>query len=142
MILNSHQYNVTRGQITKLEAALTCAREANPDMDPRVFRAMEAGMQSQIDELCGQMQRYEELKRAEALHLKAPGDLGTLLIKARVARGLTQKDLAARLKLKPQQIQRWESTEYLSATLRRILAVMAALGIAFEADVELGLEAL
>ncbi len=140
MILNRHQYNVTRGQMAKLETALTCAIEANPDMDPRVIRAMEAGMQAQIDELRGQMEEYEALKRSEALHLQEPGDLGRLLIKARVARGLTQKDLATRLRLKPQQIQKWESTEYLSATLKRILAVMAALGVAFEADVELGLE--
>lgn len=137
MILNNHQHRVTRGQLSKLEAALTCAREANPDMDPRVFRAMETGIQSQIDELRGQLQEYEELKRAKAFHLQEPRELGRLLIKARVARGLTQKDLATRLKLKPQQIQKWESTEYLSATLRRILAVMAALDVAFEADLHL-----
>jgi ribosome-binding protein aMBF1 (putative translation factor) len=139
MILNSHQHRVTRSKLSKLEAALTCAREANPEMDPRVFRAMEAGIQSQVDELQGQLQEYEELKRAKAIHLQEPRELGKLLIKARVARGLTQKDLASRLKLKPQQIQKWESTEYLSATLKRILAVMAALDVAFEADVPLEL---
>jgi transcriptional regulator with XRE-family HTH domain len=51
------------------------------------------------------------------------------LIQARIAAGLSQKELARRLGLKEQQIQRYEATDYASAKLSRLRAVMHALGI-------------
>ena len=50
-------------------------------------------------------------------------------VEARVASGLSQRDLAERLGLKEQQIQRYEATEYASASLRRIREVVGALGV-------------
>ena len=47
---------------------------------------------------------------------------------ARVARGLNQKTLAGRLGLKEQQIQRYEASEYASASLARIRSVAEVLG--------------
>ena len=55
-------------------------------------------------------------------------ELATVLIKARVAQGLSQRDLAERLGLKEQQIQRYEATDYASASLARIKEVVSALG--------------
>jgi transcriptional regulator with XRE-family HTH domain len=51
------------------------------------------------------------------------------LIKARIAAKLSQKDLAERLGLKEQQIQRYEATEYASANLARVLEVSQVLGM-------------
>ena len=53
--------------------------------------------------------------------------LPEMLIKARIARGMTQRDLAARIGLKEQQIQRYEATDYASASLSRIMDVVAGL---------------
>jgi HTH-type transcriptional regulator / antitoxin HipB len=39
-------------------------------------------------------------------------DLPTTLIKARIASGLTQKDLAERIGVQEQQIQRYEANHY------------------------------
>ena len=61
--------------------------------------------------------------------LKTVAELPTLLIKARIAQGLSQKELAERLGLKEQQIQRYEATDYASARLARIKEVVGALGI-------------
>ena len=41
--------------------------------------------------------------------------------------GLTQKKLAERLGLKEQQIQRYEATQYQSASLKRIVEVVEAM---------------
>ena len=57
-------------------------------------------------------------------------ELPTVLIKARIAQGLSQKDLAERLGLQEQQIQRYEATDYASASLTRIREVVSALGVA------------
>ena len=62
--------------------------------------------------------------------LSGVAELPTVLIKARIAQGLSQKDLAERLGLQEQQIQRYEATEYASASLTRIKEVVSALGAA------------
>ena len=56
--------------------------------------------------------------------------LATLLVKARIARGWTQRRLAEALGVAEQQIQRYESTDYRSASLARICDVADALGVA------------
>lgn len=137
MIQNERQYNVTKGQISKLEDALAAAKETKARMAPRVYAAMMAGIQSQIEELRQQLREYEDLATAEALHLRSAEELPQLLIHARVARGYTQKDLAHRLNLKPQQVQKYEATGYRSASLRRVLDVIKALELQFETDIGL-----
>jgi transcriptional regulator with XRE-family HTH domain len=42
---------------------------------------------------------------------------------------MTQEGLARRLGVKPQQVQRYEATEYESASFARILKVVQALGL-------------
>jgi len=65
------------------------------------------------------------------------GDLPQALIRARIAARLSQRELAARLDLKEQQIQRYEATDYSSASLARILEVVEALGLKLRQDVVL-----
>jgi ribosome-binding protein aMBF1 (putative translation factor) len=72
------------------------------------------------------------------LTLESFAELPKALIKARVASGLTQKDLADRLGLKEQQIQRYEATDYTAASVRRMKQVIEALGIRVHADIILG----
>ena len=55
-------------------------------------------------------------------------ELPRLLIKARIARGLSQKSLAGRLGLKEQQNQMYEASEYASASLARVRSVAEVLG--------------
>jgi transcriptional regulator with XRE-family HTH domain len=63
------------------------------------------------------------------LTLDAVEDLPKTLIRARIAAGMTQEGLARRLGVKPQQIQRYEATEYESASFARIRKVVQALGL-------------
>ena len=78
------------------------------------------------------MREYESLKAGKFPmdELSGVAELPTVLIKARIAQGLSQKDLAERLGLQEQQIQRYEATEYASASLTRIKEVVSALGAA------------
>ncbi|MCC7341398.1 MAG: helix-turn-helix domain-containing protein [Bryobacterales bacterium] len=66
------------------------------------------------------------------LVLEAVEDLPKTLIRARIASGMTQERLAHRLGIKSQQIQRYEATEYESASfassLRRLDSVFNAPG--------------
>ena len=77
------------------------------------------------------MREYESLKAGEFRldSLKVVADLPSILIKARIAQGLSQKDLAERIGLKEQQIQRYEATDYATANLARIKEVVNAFGV-------------
>jgi HTH-type transcriptional regulator/antitoxin HigA len=58
---------------------------------------------------------------------------------APTAAGLSQEELAAKLGLKPQQIQRYEATDYQGASLERVNAVVRALGLKLRRGTELRL---
>lgn len=63
--------------------------------------------------------------------------LADALIKARVARNWTQRQLAARLGAAEQQVQRYESTSYRTASLARLCDIADALGVTFTERAEL-----
>lgn len=137
MIQNQRQYKVTGGQIAKLQGALAASRRAKGRMHPRVYEAMIAGIEGEIEKLRAQLREFEELQQARVLRLGSAEELGRILIKGRVARGYTQKDLADAVKLKPQQIQKYEATEYRSASLKRVLEVMRALEVDIDTEIHL-----
>jgi len=59
---------------------------------------------------------------------------------SRIAAGLSQKELAAKLGLKPQQIQRYEAGNYQGATsLGRVNPILRALGVKLRPGAELRL---
>ena len=130
MIQNERQYKVTKGQIAKLDAALKSSRGLSEKMDPRVYQAMIGGIEWEINRLQQQLHDFEELKETSSLYMHSVEDLPQILVKARIARGYTQKELAERLNIKPQQIQMYESTAYRSASWKRILEVLDALDMA------------
>lgn len=69
-------------------------------------------------------------------HMK---DLPKALIQARIAAGLSQRELALKLGMKPQQLQRYEATNYRAASMERIQEIMTALGLALAHPAELRL---
>ena len=140
-ITNDRQYNVTKGQLAKLRNACEVAEADRDRMDPRVYRAMVAGIGSHIGELEARLREYENLKKGvRKLPIKSFADLPRLLIEGRIARGLTQRDLALCLGIKPQQVQKYEKTEYASASLRRILDVIRILDFDLNTEVRLDRE--
>ena len=60
-------------------------------------------------------------------------DIGARLIEARIAQGLSQRELANRLGLHQQQVARWERG-YLRVSLSRLSAVAGLLGMYLTAE--------
>ena len=134
MIKNERQYRITRAQADRFSEALrSLDTEAvhQSALHPRLLSVQKAALQSQLSDLRAEIQEYETLKTGNfpLEQLKGISELPTLLIKARIASGLSQRDLADRLGLKEQQIQRYEATEYASASFTRIGEVVSALGV-------------
>jgi HTH-type transcriptional regulator/antitoxin HigA len=131
MITNEKQYRSTKASIEKLAAA-AAALEAPTSDFPEVFaKAQRSALRSQIDELEEEVRFYENLRAgkisefsAESLH-----DLPDILIQARIARGMSQKDLGDFLGVAEQQIQRYESDRYRMASLDRLTEVADALNV-------------
>lgn len=55
--------------------------------------------------------------------------LAAVLVKARIARGWTQRQLAEALGMAEQQIQRYEANDYRSTSLARLCDIANALGV-------------
>ncbi|MGH2410915.1 MAG: helix-turn-helix domain-containing protein [Chloroflexota bacterium] len=130
MITNERQYRITKAAIHEFEEALDRLETVEAHRPPERRRVMREATESQLEELREQVAEYDALRsgRVQVLELNSLGELPDALIRARVASGLTQKELAARLGLKEQQIQRYEATRYAGVSLDRIQAVAEALG--------------
>jgi transcriptional regulator with XRE-family HTH domain len=132
MIKNERQYRITKVQAEKFQRALNDLGEANTaQMHPVERQVYEGAIQSQLDDLLTELADYESLRAGthNVLEVASFNELPMALIKARIAAGLSQRELADRLNLKEQQIQQYEATEYAAASMSRVQEIINALGI-------------
>ncbi len=140
MIKNERQHRVTKAQAEKFRAALALLPAAeNADLHPRLRQAERDALESQWERLWAEIADYKALLngRERFFSLGSFDELPRALIKARIASGLSQWELAGRLGLKEQQIQRYEATEYASASMARVSAVIHALNVQVREEVSL-----
>ena len=136
MIRNERQYWIVRSEVKRFEQMLDESKEDHGDVHPLLVKVRQDATNSQLAELKADLQEYEALKsgRFDFSELMVAIRLPEILIKARIARGLTQQELAERIGLKVQQIQRYEATDYASASLGRIHDVIGGLMVMVEND--------
>lgn len=130
MILSDKQSSVSKAELVKLKAALL-ATEGREVEQTWLKQAEAEALESQIAEIEAELAEYELLKSGQINFSRtyALEDLPRVLVQARIAAGLSQTDLAARLDMKPQQIQRYEATNYMGASLARLVEVSRVLGV-------------
>lgn len=138
MIKNERQYRITKAQVDRFSDAIKHV-EASSDsgLDPILKRAQVAALQSQLKDLQDEVLAYEALQAgsAQVVEVESFDEIPSALIRARIASGLSQKDLAARLGLKEQQVQRYEATNYSGASFSRLSEVVKALGVSVREDI-------
>ncbi len=124
MILSEKQLGITRRKKEKLEQALASLR-ASKDAGNSARQAEIEALEAQIEDMETLMSEYVELKRGGIVagKFKSFDDFSTALIQARIVSGMSQTQLGAALGVKPQQIQRYESTRYMGASLARLMEV-------------------
>lgn len=128
MIKNQRQFKATLKQTERFKAAIDQALSAgNHDPQDSLIR----GMRSMLATLERQAREYEALLAGDLSVIKIDGlhGLPAALIKARICRGMSQKDLAALLGVKPQQVQRWEHEDYENISFSRLEEIAEALGL-------------
>ena len=133
MIKNERQYRITKAQAQVFAKAIRELTESPQPIQTVVGFAtiQKTALRSQLDDLDYSIHEYEALRDGKVTSFEAENlaELPTILIKARIARGLTQKDLAERLRVKEQQIQRWEANDYSGVAIETLVKTMEALQI-------------
>ena len=140
MITNDVQYRNTKAWVARFEADIADLELAMPEPRSRLQQAKIDATRSQADDLEEQVTAYEALRSGTVRTFEAATLLGLAdaLVKARVARGWTQRRLADELGVAEQQVQRYEATGYASASLARLADVADALGVTITETVTLG----
>jgi DNA-binding Xre family transcriptional regulator len=91
------------------------------------------------EQLKEELASYEGLMRGEFEELRNFEGVGRLLIALRIARGVSQRELADRLGVHESQVSRDERNEYHGVTVERANRILEALGVEVRSVVE-GLE--
>ena len=142
MIKNERQYRITKTQAENFRRTIAELKSSQSQgTHPVLRKAQGEALKSQLADLQRELREYERL-RAGKQKIVALGSLEELpktLIQARIISGLSQEALAAKLGLKPQQVQRYEATEYRSASLERVTEVARVLGVKLRQPAEIRL---
>ena len=130
MIYSDRQYGISSGELNKLKAALAATMDEYRE-DAWLQDIEIEGLKSQIVKVEAELSHYDLLKAGEITFTKSHSlyALPNILVQARIASGMSQSDLARKLGLKPQQVQRYEATGYMGASLARLIEVSKILNV-------------
>ena len=138
--LNEKEAREARARISRLSEALHSEHAMEPvvaGLPPEVVSQVSRMMKAERERLTQAVEAYEAAKETQkptALKALVNQEPGLMLIVARIANGYSQKDLAWRLGVKEQQVQRWEAERYGQISLKNYNRVAALLGVRLTAD--------
>ena len=138
--LNEKEAREARARISRLSEALHSEHALEPvvaGLPPEVVSQVSRMMKAERERLTQAVEAYEvakETQKPTALKALVNQEPGLMLIVARIANGYSQKDLAWRLGVKEQQVQRWEAERYGQISLKNYNRVAALLGVRLTAD--------
>lgn len=141
VILNEREVREARSKIEALSSALSSERALLPmiaGLPPEVVEQVTRAMVVELKDTLSAVEDYEGAKNNRdhrGLVERAGTDPGLILIVARISKGLSQRDLAWRLGVKEQQIQRYEADRYSSISLKNYRKIAALLGVKLTAAI-------
>jgi HTH-type transcriptional regulator/antitoxin HigA len=136
-ILNEREARDAKATLAEIGRALSSElvlESIVAGLPPEVVNGYRRALASQRADLQAHLNAYEAAKGGDYSELKrfAGNDPGVALIVARIARGYSQKDLARRLGLKEQQVQRYEVDRYRSISLSNYRRIAHVLGVRWD----------
>lgn len=138
MIRNETEYQEASARLTDERNRLADhrARLQQAGLNEEQIKRAVDPMESFHLQLKEEVESYERLKRGEFDELENLRGFGTLLISLRIAKGMSQRELARRLSVHESQISRDERNEYFGITLERAIKILDALGVRLHTKVE------
>jgi len=131
MIRNENEYREAVGRLDEEQKRIDAQKVQLEKMGlspADVKRAIDP-IESFHLQLQEEVESYQRLKRGEFDEIWNLRGLGQLLISARIARGMTQRQLAEKLGINESQISRDERNEYHGVTLDRAARIFDLLGV-------------
>ena len=134
MIKSDAQRERTVAQIEGFQQALAKVGEDKPDKRSAAIRG---SYESMIRQLEDELREYDQLKSGELAlpHVERLDQIAPFIARIRIAKGVSQTELARRLGVSKQVISRYEESEYQTVAISRLQEILDAIGI--KADVTL-----
>ncbi|BAZ17096.1 hypothetical protein NIES4071_89740 [Calothrix sp. NIES-4071] len=137
MIKNEQQYHITKEWLKKFEQSVAgIENDESLKADPLRWKLYRDAYQSQVEEFLEEIAEYERLinsDKNQPIKIKVENfnKLPDVLIKARIAAKMSQKELADILGIEEQRIKECEDKDYQCASFIEVLNVSEALGVEF-----------
>ena len=134
MIKNERQYKITRSRAHEARNALGELRRTplSDGLQPEMRELQLDALSGTLGDLQAELAEYDALHDATVIKANGIEQLPTSLIQARIACGLTQRQLAERIGVQEQAIQRYEATGYFGVSFARLVEIANALGISVD----------
>lgn len=128
MIKSDAQRERTAAQIDGFRQALV---KVDQELTSKRAAAVRGSYEGMIRQLEDELREYDELKSGE-LTLPSIGRLDQIapfVARMRIAKGVSQTELARRLGVSKQVVSRYEETEYQTVGMARLQEILDAIGI-------------
>jgi len=128
MIKNDAQRERTAAQLEGFKQALAKVADDKPG---KRFAAVRGSYEGMIRQLEDELREYDQLKAGE---VKLPeidrlDQIAPFITKLRIAKGISQTELAKSLGVSKQVISRFEESEYQSVGMARLQEILDAIGV-------------
>ena len=128
MIKSDAQRDRTVAQIEGFRRALAKADEEKPGKRSAAIRG---SYESMIRQLEDELREYDELKSGvlNLPQVERLGQIAPFIARMRIAKGVSQTELARRLGVSKQVISRYEESDYQTVAIARLEEILDAIGI-------------
>ncbi len=128
MIKSDAQRDRTQAQIEGFRKALA---QTEQQMSGKRSAAVRASYETMIKQLEDEVREYDQLKSGKftLTPVQRLDQIAPSIVKMRIAKGVSQTELARRLGVSKQVISRYEENEYQTATIARLQEILDAIGV-------------
>jgi HTH-type transcriptional regulator / antitoxin HigA len=128
MIKSDAQRERTVAQIEGFRQALAKVAQDKP---AKRSAAIRGSYESMIRQLEDELHEYDLLKSGELAlpHIERLDQIAPFIVRIRIAKGVSQTELARRLGVSKQVISRYEESDYQTVAIARLQEILDAIGI-------------
>jgi HTH-type transcriptional regulator/antitoxin HigA len=128
MIKSDAQRERTATQVESFRVALN---KVDREMNGKRAGAVRGSYEGMIRQLEDELREYDELKSGELTlpTVERLDQIAPFIAKMRIAKGISQTELARRLGVSKQVVSRYEETEYQSVAISRLQEILDAIGV-------------
>ncbi len=131
MIKNKSHYRSQKSRLGELLKIADDIKAKESSMSPIHFRIELDTNQYQIEDIKNELDEYDKIESGikRILSCNSFNDISKLLIQSRIATKMTHEQLAEKVGVHTQQIQKYEANDYNEVKLERLIEIAYALGI-------------